>query len=172
MSSDTLDIKRLRPSTSTVNASYTRPGDTTAYAAGDVVADSTSAATVLTFSEVVRFVGGGGIIQGAQLIDSAAPATFGEFELYLFDTVPAMQNDNAAWAPSDSEMEKCIGVIPFPAALAKVGGSNLVYDVDSLSKSFNAAASVRDIYGVLVVRNAYTPANAEKFTIRLHVLRD
>ena len=38
--------------------------------------------------------------------------------------------------------------------------------------AFKCAAASRDIYGVLVVRNAYVPVSAEVFKVRLHVLQD
>lgn len=172
MSGDLPAIRKNRPVTKLITASYTRPADTTTYAAGDVVADSTSAATILTFSSIARAAGLGGVIQHAQLIDSAAQTTKPDFELYLFDTAPTMQNDNAAWAPSDSEMEKCLGRIDFATANFKTGSGNGMIQAANISIPFQCASSVSAIYGILVARNAYVPVSAEKFTVRLHVLQD
>jgi len=172
MSGDTLFIKRNRPVTALIEASYTRPADTATYAAGDVIANSTSAATILTFTGVAREPGLGGIIQSAVLVDSAAQTLKGDFELYLFDTAPAMQNDNAAWNPSDSEVTKSLGRVRFPPGLFNVCGANGVVDVDSLGKPFKCASGTRNIFGILVVRNAYVPISGEVFTIRLFVIQD
>jgi hypothetical protein len=172
MSSDALYIKRNRPVTTIVSASYTRPADTTAYGAGDVVANSTSAATVLTFSNIARGPGLGGVIQHALLIDSAAQSTKPDLELWLFDTAPTMQNDNAAWNPSDAELEALIGRIDFALGSFKTAGANGATQAANISVPFQCTAAVQAIYGVLVVRNAYTPVSAEKFTIRLHALQD
>jgi hypothetical protein len=148
-------------------ASYTRPADTTAYAAGDVLAESTSAATVLTFTNIGASNGGGATLLGVTLIDSVAAATPPELELYLFDTAPTMQNDNVAWAPSDAEMEKCLGFVSLYRGLFKTCGANGIVDVDGLSKSIICASGTTSIYGILVHRLSYTPTSAEKFTVRL-----
>jgi hypothetical protein len=174
MGADSLFIKQLRPVSKTVETSYTRPADTTTYASGDVVANSTSAATILTFANMSRANGLGGIIQGATLIDSVSAALKPEFELYLFDTAPAMQNDNAAWAPSDAELDKCLGYIAFASGGWRTGTSsgNGLIDIDALAKSYQCAPASTSLFGVLVARNAYVPASGEKFTVRLHVIQD
>jgi hypothetical protein len=173
MSGDTLFIKRLRNYQATVNASFTRPADTTAYAAGDVVCNSTSAPVVVTFANMAREAAKGGYITALQLLLGSVPTTYPDLELHLFDTSPTIQNDNAAWAPTDSDMEKSIGLIRLPSGLATPGGSNnLVYDIDALAKPFNCAAGATSLYGILVTRTAYTPGNAEKYAFRLHATLD
>lgn len=165
----------LRPVSKTVEASYTRPADTTAYAAGDVVANSTSAATILSFTGFARAPGLGGVVQNAVLIDSVAAATKPWLELYLFDTAPTMQNDNAAWAPSDAELEKCLGVIVFDGtatnAFKTTSNGGLVAS-GAVSLSMQCASGSSTLYGILVARNAYVPASGEKFVVRLSVIQD
>lgn len=172
MSSDTPFIKKNRPVTKIVTQSYTRPADTTTYAVGDVIAQSTTVATVLTFSDIARGAGLGGMIQHAVLVDSGAPTLKLDAELWLFDTAPTMQNDNVAWAPSDAELEAFIGRIDFLAGNFKVAGANGAIQASNISLPFQCIASVQAIYGILVARNAYVPLSSEKFTIRLHVLQD
>jgi hypothetical protein len=172
MSADAPFIKKNRPITKVVTASYTRPADTTTYASGDVIAQSTSAAVILSFAGIARGAGLGGMIQQALLVDSAAQSLKLEGELYLFDTAPAMQNDNVAWAPSDAEMEASLGVITFFGSTFKVAGANGFIQVPNLSMPFQCTASVDTIYGILVARNAYIPISGEKFTVRLSVLQD
>ncbi len=164
-----------RPNSRTLEASYTRPANTTTYAAGDVLAESTSAATILTFANAARAVGGGGVIQNAVMVDSAAETLKPSIELYLFDTAPAMENDNEAWAPTDAEMEKCLGVIVFDGTATgkfKAGSGNGVVAADALSLSYQCAAASTSLFGIAVVRNAYVPVSAEKFTFRLAAIRD
>lgn len=166
----------LRPLSKTIEAAYTRPADTTAYAAGDVVANSTSAATILTFSNMARALGLGGVIQNAALIMSTAAATKLSAELFLFDTAPTMQNDNAAFAPSDSELDKCLGVIVFDGTStsngARTTGNGCAIVTGAISLSYQCAATAKDLYGVLVARNAYTPGNAETLRVRLGCILD
>ena len=169
-------LSLLRPVSKIITASYPRPADTTAYAVGDVLADSTSAATILTFANVARSAGLGFLIDGVTLIQSTAPTTLPSLELHLFDTSITMQNDNAAWNPTDADLAKSLGYIKFPgtqvAGAASGGNGNSVLSVATDIKSRAAAAAATSIYGVIVVRNAYTPASAESFTFRLHVIQD
>lgn len=167
----TNDIQRTGHYLATLQASYTRPGDTTAYTAGDVLANSTSAATILTFASAVRANAGGGRIVGARVVSDAAAGTKGDPELYLFRSSITMQQDNAAWGPTDAEMRNCIGVIAFGSA-PKVGSGNEIWAATGLDIAFKAGAGLTDIYGVVVVRNGYTPANAGVLQFELDVEQD
>ncbi len=156
-----------------VNASFTRPADVTAYAAGDAVTNSTSAPTVITFTNCAAANAGSGIIIGATLIDSASQATKGIFELWLFDTTITPDNDNAVFTPTDAELATLVGVIPFDISYvgdATLGaGGNAVYTASILNLPFVTGAGSRDLFGVIVARNAYTPVSAEVFTARLNI---
>lgn len=165
----------LRPLTALSVASYTRPADTTTYAVGDVVADSTSAATILTFTGMAREAGGGGVLQNAVMIDSIAATVKAYFELVLLDTAPTMQNDNAAWAPSDAELRKVVAVIAFDGTAANAfkstsNGGFVASAAQSLS--YKCAAGSTSLYGIVVARNAYVPASAEVFDFRLAAILD
>jgi hypothetical protein len=55
--------------------------------------------------------------------------------------------------------------------MRRVGaGGNSACSIQNIGLSFNTTKDVDDIYGVLVVRNAYVPVAQEVFTIRLNVL--
>lgn len=159
-----------------ISSSVTRPANTTAYAAGDAVTDSTTAPTVITLSGAGRINGGSGVILAATLIDSANQTTKGQFELWLFDATATPDNDNAVFTPTDAETETLIGVIPFNTAYVgdatSGAGGNAVYPVQGLSIPFKCGGATTSIFGLIVVRNAYTPVSAEKFTVRLHILQD
>lgn len=150
-----------------IETGYTRPADTTQYAAGDVVAESTSAATILTFP-VARTETGAGVIRAATFVDSSAEATKPDFDLYLFDTTVVMEQDNAAWAPSDTEMKTCLGVISFAGTNFKTGNGNGIIHVNGLHIPFVTQGGV-NLYGIVVARNTYTPVSGEQFLFRLHV---
>lgn len=162
--------------TVTIEASFTRPADTNAYAAGDVVCDSTSAPTDMDFTSIVRKSGGSGVILSALLIDGANQATKLDCELFLFDTAITMDNDNAGFTPTDTELGTLIGVIdfggtPFNGDATSGAGGNAVYQQTGLNIAFKAVSG-STIYGVLVARNAYTPTSSETFKVRLSVLQD
>ncbi len=157
--------------------SFTRPADTTAYAAGDVVCNSTSAPVVITFTNCARINAGSGLIVGAQLVDGAYVASTLAAELWLFDTTITMDNDNAVFTPTDAELQTLVGVIQFNNPLvgdatAGVGGNvvNLATLVNHIA--FTTGAASRNLFGVLVARNAYVPISAETFDIRLRISQD
>lgn len=161
----------------TIGTTFTRPADTNAYAAGDVVCNSTSAPVIMTFPGAARrgARGGFGILQDATLFSSANVATKLDCELLLFDTTVAMDNDNAAFTPTDAELLTLVARVPFYASAWSAGdatagaGGNAFCQVSNLGIPFNVGA-VNDLFGVLVARAAYTPVSAEVFTVRLKVL--
>jgi hypothetical protein len=170
-------LSLLRPVSKIVTASYTRPADTTAYTAGDVLADSTSSATILTFANVARANGLGFLVDGVTVAYSGAPATKPDLELWLFDTSITMQQDNAIFNPADADVAKCLGVVPLSGSGAIIASplansGNMVQHIATIVKSRAAAAATTSIFGVVVVRSAYTPTSAESFTFRLHVIQD
>jgi hypothetical protein len=160
----------------TASGAVQRPDNTTQYTAGDVVNSDTPAS--LTFSNVARIEGGTGIVVDAILIDTANQATKGSFELWLFTAAPALDNDNAAFTPTDAELVFLAGVIQFSTAFvgtATVGtDGNAIFMAERtyLPISFECSPSGTSLYGVLVVRNAYTPIALETFTVLLKVIQD
>lgn len=155
-------------------ATITRPADTTAYATGDVVADSTSAAAILKFSGCCGD-GGGGVIRSAMFASSIVPGTKLSADLFLFSVAPtAYGNDNEAFALSDADLLNCVGVISLDgttAANVKVGTLNCVVMSAALAMPFKGSLGDKTLYGVLVARNAYTPASSEVLTIKLGIER-
>lgn len=159
-----------------VSDSFTRPADTTAYAAGDAIADSASAPTVNEIAKCARKTGGGGLIESVILIDSANVATALEAELWIFDKTVTPDNDNAAFTPTDAEAETVVAIIPLTTsyvgdATAGAGG-NRVYLPAAVNKKFKCQANSRSLFWALVARNAYVPVSAEKFTVKLNLLQD
>lgn len=161
-----------------VMATLVRPDDTTQYAAGDVVANSTSAPTPILFTNLTRSNSGSNTIYSAMLIDNSNPTTKGEFELWLFSAAPTMDNDNAVFTPTEAELATLVGIIDFPTAVvgnaAADAAGNLVYPGKSISGDdfelkIRAGTALKTLYGVMVVRNAYTPIAEEEFTIVLTV---
>jgi len=161
--------------TAIASATLTRPADTTAYAAAEQIAQTTTAALNknLVF-DVARVDNGTGIITSAVLIDSSAESTKPSIDLLLFHGPVTNAADNAAAAPTDEEMETMLpnGVISFDGpTLFKVGGANGAIPAGNQNIPFKCRNGTK-IYGILVVRNAYTPVSAEKFTVNLGVLQD
>lgn len=165
--SDTSDPIYTAPSPNPaidVNISFTRPSDTTAYASGDSVADSTSAPTEFTASGFARVAAGSGRIERIILTMSTAAATKANLELWIFDALYTNINDNTAFSLSDADSNLLIAIVP-------LGGSpisavnNVIYQAE-VDIPFVCGASSTALWCALVVRNAYTPASAEVFNIR------
>lgn len=159
-----------------VSSTITRPNDTNPYIAGDIISDSTSAPTVASLSGIAGQNGGSGVILNALLIDSANQSTAGAFEVWIFHTAPAAQNDNAAFAPSDAETLNLVAVIPFNTSFigtATAGaGGNRIYQTDPLHIAFKCDGNDSKLYWALVVRNGYTPVAQEALTLKVFVAQD
>lgn len=141
--------------------SVTRPANTTQYAAGEVMGGQ------LTFS----IAGENGCVRSVIFCDSAAEATKPEFDLFLFTAAPTVAADNAAFAPTDAQMQDCIGVISFLAADFKTGSGNGVTCMTGLDILYSSVIN-RVLYGVPVTRNTYTPISAEVFTLALGTISE
>lgn len=159
-----------------VAASKTRPNDTTAYAAGDVINESTSAGTTWTFAEVVRTPGGTGTIKRVFIDDSAYVATNLSCELFLSTAAITADNDNATFTPTDAEMQTVVAVIPvstaYPGDLTSGAGGNSLLSSAAVDIPFKCAAGSTTLYGVLVARNAYVPVGQEVFRVRVIIQQD
>lgn len=160
-----------------VSQTITRPADVTAYAAGDVISAVTSN-DHFTFADIVEAGELSALIETALLIDSANVATKPDLELWLFDTDIAEVADNGAFAPTDAEMLTLLGIILFPTANFVVGTATAGADGNSVCQTLPGLAvkcaplTGRDIYGQLVVRNAYVPVASEQFTVELTLALD
>lgn len=155
-----------------VRSTITRPANTTAYATGQLVANSTSAASVTPFTfsldgyaqpvKVSRFI----------MRSSNDTASNKNFELFLFggaSPVPT-NGDGAAFAVTAANgMNNFAGVYGSTAAKVTGGGAvQYFYPMDSAATFVNGWLEQHltlPFYGLLVVRAAYAPANAETFTI-------
>ena len=153
----------------TIKVDVTRPADTTAYAAGDAISNSTTAPTTggFTLTGAARKSGGSGIITDICVMTSADPSTRLSGEVFIFDAAVTNINDNAAFAVSDTEIKTCVGVVPFSFFDA---GNNGLSHMTGLNILFTCSGSA-DLRFLLRARNAYTPANAEVITVVVKILQ-
>lgn len=160
---------------STVSGSTTRPADTTAYASGDLIANSTTAGSVVPVALTVpRLTGGGGScrIKRMRLRKSGIGITTCTIRIHLYTASPTVANgDNGVWSTNkaadylgafDVTVDKAFTDGAFGVGAALVGT-----DV-----SFAATGDAFALYALLEARSAYTPANAEVFTISADVEQD
>jgi hypothetical protein len=154
------------------SANFTRPADTTAYAAGDLIANSTTAGSVVPMSfTAARYAGGSGFIRAAKLRKSTTTLTNAFFRLHLYAADPSAatgitNGDNGAWLTKFADYIGMIDIIVDRAfSDAAIGrgapsvGSELAF----------VPVSGQTVYGLLEARAAYAPGNAEVFTVTLDV---
>lgn len=139
---------------------FTRPSDTTAYADGDLVANSTTAGSVVPLVFVIPNKRSC-IIRGASVQKSDGTDVSGAlFTVHLFRSSPTVANgDNGALSTNFSDK---IGLISV--------GQQIAHTDDAYLQTFGGnfyvdSGSSRTIYGLLECDGAYTPASAETFTV-------
>lgn len=140
-------------------ASFVRPADTTQYAAGDLVANSTTAGSV---SPLRVRLGGRmpGVVRAASLYHTDQDSVNSAFRLWLLDTAPVVTNgDNGALAGIDAST--VLGTVDITAD--KNCG-------DTFGQAESVMIGVPDEFWVLVEATAaYTPGSGETFGVAFMV---
>ena len=169
--------------TGVASDTITRPGDTTAYTAGDVISEVTTN-DFYTFSLAgitdTLSILGSGTIESAMMMVDVNTTTNPDLELWLFDTLITEVADNGVFAPTDAEILTLIGVIKFPVASWLVGLSgadaagNIVHQVNNVGIAFKTVGQNQNgkIFGQLVVRNAHDSVASTVFKCSLVVRLD
>ena len=141
-----------------VSAKFTRPSDTTAYASGDLVANSTTAGSVAAMQLAVA--PGPRQIRRVRLLKSGTGTTNAAFRAHLYGAAPTAANgDNSAWSTSQ--------------AAAYFGSVDVTVDkafTDGAAGQATGEINVNVagiVYALLEARGAYTPASAEVFTLSI-----
>lgn len=151
------------------SASITRPANTDAYSAGDVVSNSTTAPTVLEFANIGP-AGGRVVLQAAALrIDVAAvPSGMGSFRLHLYTISPTAINDNAAFNLPAADRSKYAGFVEL--ATPQDLGDTLWSQTEYVGRLVKLEAASTSLYGILETRGAFTPSSGTIKTVRLSAL--
>jgi hypothetical protein len=153
---------------------FTRPADTTAYASGDLVANSTTAASVvaLVFTNAARVLGNGYRVKRCRIRKSDnANVANAAFRLHLFSATPtfATNGDNDAISGNTSGAASWLGSLDVTAMIAladdAVGQGIPVSGQEVVVKP----SSSLHLYGILEARGAYTPVSEETFTVTLEI---
>jgi len=155
------------------SASFTRPNDTTAYAVGDLIANSTTAGSVtpMSFANVARVTAGAASIIKARLSKTGtSTATAFAAKLHLFSASPTVTNgDNGAFLPNQAA--NYLGAFEFGLANAQVFSDGVA--INGITQTGYPItvdlASGTTVYGLLEARGAYTPTAQEVFTVTLEV---
>jgi hypothetical protein len=156
--------------TAPVSSAFNRPADTTAYAVGDLVANSTTAGSVTPLAFALRAGGPlSGILRRVSLRKSSAGLTNASFRLHFFNSAPVVgAGDNAVLSLANSA--DYVGRADITLDQAFGDGSWGFTDLTFTDQHFKTAAGT--LYALIEARGAYTPTSGETITARVEVLRD
>jgi hypothetical protein len=155
------------------SASFARPNDALQYAIGDLVANSTTAGSVVPLAIPVG--GNAGFISlrlvRARLTKSGTSTTSATFRIHLYSQSPTVANgDNGAW--SSNQAANWLGNIDISSMLAFSDGATGTGSLPSGSEAFikasnNSGPSQQYLYALIANLGTYTPTNNETFTLTL-----
>ena len=152
---------------------FTRPSDTTAYASGDLVANSTTPGSVAALQfTVARVAAGSGVIRRARIKKSGTGVTNASFRLHLYLASPGTITNGDNGAFSTSGAGDYMGA--FDVTVDRVftdGADGFGVPVIGSEISFKLSSG-QIIYGLLEARAAYSPGTAETFNVSLEVFQD
>lgn len=156
--------------------SFTRPADTTAYAANDLVANSTTAASVVFPNWGLKHVQGGFKIIGVRINKSNPVVTNAQFRLWLFGSDPGVptngDNGSMLYLANGADYIDYIDFNmtgnSFSHGTPLWSGFRVVPSGAGIGVWLPPGAN-RKLWGVLMAQAAYTPASGETFKITLEL---
>lgn len=152
---------------------FTRPADTTAYASGDLVANSTTAGSAVAMTLTpARVAAGSFMIRRLQLRKSGTGVTGASFRVHLFRAAPATitNGDNGVFSVSGAA--DYIGAFDVTVDRAFTDGA-CGFGVPVVGPDMTVKlASGQTIRALIEARGAYTPISAEVFTVTLDTLQN
>ncbi len=162
-SSLTVDGKAYRSITT-----ITRPSNTTAYTAGDVVGDTGGSAIISLASAgpSAGFV----LAQSISLVfsDSVVPAGMGAFRVHFYNASPTAIADNAAFDLVSNDRALYMGYVDLPAPQDL--GSSLYTQTDYSGRLLKLGTASTTLFAEIETRGAYTPVSASTVTLRINTL--
>lgn len=163
----TTDSVTTKTKAHSATVTITRPSDTTAYTAGDVIGD-TGGSAIFTFANMVRSGGGEVVVTSIELeIDVAAmPSGMTGFNIRLYNASPTAIADNAAWDLPSGDRGKYLGRIVLATPVDE--GSTLFIDNDNVNKQI--ALTGTSLFVELQTIGAYTPTSASVKRLTIHTI--
>jgi hypothetical protein len=146
----------------------TRPSNTTAYTAGDVVG-STSGSAIITLPSIGPS-GGYVLFQSVRLLigSTSVPSGMAAFRLHLYTATPTAIADNSPFDLLSGDVANYAGYIDLPAPQDL--GSTLFTQADYCGTAIKLATASTSLFAELETRGAFTPASATVFDLRVMTL--
>jgi hypothetical protein len=154
------------------SANFTRPADTTQYAVGDLIANSTTAGSVVPLSWIPFPVRAGGWITGARLRIDKSDVTSAQFRLHIYSATPTFvtAGDNSAFSTVVAT-GYAAWLASYDATLVAIdvaGVSGIMVPTEGLVPPLSIIQGAT-IYGLLEARATYTPKSTSVLTVELLV---
>src|SRR5262245_10011265 len=145
-------------------ATITRPNDTTAYASGDLIANNTTAGSVVAPVFDVPIIGRDLYIKRCKITKSAGPVANGSFRAHFFSTQVTVttNGDNAAFTPTS--MAAYLGYIDV-TMVSPLGGWGWAADDGAVIWTPTGSATADKLNVLLEARAAYVPTANEVISI-------
>jgi hypothetical protein len=155
-----------------VGNSFTRPADTLVYAAGDLVANSTTAATVnaaIPTIQCARYADQPTTLLRMRLRKSGTVLTQGIFRVHLYSSQPTVSNgDNGVWLTNN--VANYVGAFDVTMTRAFTDGSiGFGFPVTGSVDITTPVSGQNYLFYLIEARAAYTPISGEVFTPILEV---
>ena len=150
--------------------SFTRPANTTAYTAGDVIGTGASNDAIHTLSSIGSS-GGYVVVQSIELVlgISAVPSGMTSFRVHFYDSSPTAAADNSAFDLASGDRAKYLGYIDMPAPVDL--GATCFTQIDYSGKLFKLASASTSLFCELQTVGGFTPAaNSEAYILRVKTL--
>jgi len=152
----------------TPSNAFTRPANVTAYASGQLVANSTTAGSVvpLSWTSAARVSGGNFYIRRVRMTLSSKSVTLTSFRIHFYTVTPTIANgDGAAWSTT---LANYVCKMDVPVASWEAGtdvsiGFGLPTSGDG--NECNVVASAQTLFALVEARAAYVPASGETITV-------
>lgn len=154
------------------SGSFTRPADTTAYASGDLIANSTTAGSVVApeITGVSAVPGGEVMLHRVGLRKSGTASTNANIRVHLFRADPTTVTNGDNGAISVSGAADYLGQWDVTTMQSFTDGCvGYATPINGLEVPIRLGPNTASLYALLEARAAYTPASAEVFTITLDV---
>lgn len=151
----------------------TRPSNTTAYSAGDVigVADSVTPANagsaIITLANIGP-AGGSVLIQSVQLLIGNSTAPPSAFRLHLYTESPTAILDNAAFDLVAGDVGKYVDYVDLPSP--QDFGSTAFTSASYAGTQIKLATGSTSLFAELQARSGYTPASGTLYDLRVSTL--
>jgi hypothetical protein len=145
-------------------ANFSRPANTTAYALGQLVANSTTAGSVTPLSwTAARIAAGNFFLRRTRIQLSSKSVTNTAFRVHYYTASPTIANgDGAAWSTTVANLA-CDTDVTVTDAGTDV---SIGYGTPNNGAECNIAlASGQTLFGLVEARAAYAPASGETLTV-------